>query len=109
MDRKEMLIQADSERPKVLRDPKKLELEASEGMALRAMSETRGWKILLEKFINQRNSLRRFLQTKTTKERDEVHGALTELDELLNFVNGHIRDGQSSWEELEAIKRNGRK
>lgn len=109
MDRKTLLIQADLERPKMPKDPKKLEDEASEGLALKQMTESRGWKLVLEKFIIPRNSTKRFLSTKTTKERDEAFGALAELNELLNFVNGHIKDGEDSWKELEAIKRNGRK
>jgi hypothetical protein len=108
VDRKTLLVQADLERPKLPRDPKKLENEASEGLALKQMIETRGWKILLAEFIEKRNSIQRFLSTKTTKERDEAFGALTELNELLNFVSRHIKDGEDSWKELETIKRNGR-
>ena len=110
MDRKSLLIQEDLGRPKVPKDPKTLENEASEGMALRMMIESRGWKVLLEKFINPRNSLQRFLQTKTIQERHEVHGALSELSALMSFINRHINDGKDSFEELETIKKNnGRK
>jgi hypothetical protein len=107
MDRKTMLVQAETKRPTVTKDLKKLEEEAVEGMALKMMSETKGWKILLERFITPRSSLSRFLQTKTTQERHEVHGSLNELNELMNFLDRHIKDGKTASEQIESIRKGG--
>lgn len=100
-----MLIQADSQRLTMPKDMKKLEEEATEGMALKMMVETKGWKILLERFIKPRSLVGRFLQTKTTQERHEMWGALGELNELMNFVERHIKDGQTASEQIEAIRK----
>ena len=92
----------------MVKDVKKLEEEAIEGLALRQMTETRGWKILLEKFIKPRNSVKRFLLTKTIQERNEAHGALSELDALMSFLEVHIKEGQGADAQLEALKKQGR-
>jgi hypothetical protein len=109
MDRKDMLIQADLQAPKVPKDAKKLDDEAVEGIALKQMSESRGWKVLMEKFIKPRSHISRILQAIDRKGRDEACGAVDELLALTNFVEGHIKDGYSALEQLEAIKKQGRK
>jgi hypothetical protein len=109
MDRKSLLLQEDLKRPVMPQDPKKLEVEADEGLALRMMSDTRGWKLLLEKFIKPRSSVNRILQAKTALDRNEACGAVEELTELMNFVDRHIKDGQTAYEQREAMKKGGSK
>lgn len=105
MDRKSMLIQAEAQVPQMPKDVKKLEEDESEGIALKIMTETRGWRILLEKFMKPRYSLKRFLQSSTTQTRHEVWGALQELDDLMSFIDRHIKDGQSAQEQLKSMRK----
>lgn len=108
MDRKSMLLQAESLKPTMPKDVNKLEEIATEGMAFRMMIETRGWKMLLEKFIKPRSSVNRFLQTKTTQERHEAWGALGELNELMSYIERHIKDGEDAARQVDAIKKGGK-
>jgi hypothetical protein len=105
--RKEILMEAEA--PKVtqydLSRVPKLTADVDEATALSLMKESRGWKVVLNKFIEPRISRDRMLQAHTAQERAEVWGAVGELDELVKFVNGHIKEGQKANEELEALKK----
>jgi len=105
MDRKSLLIQAEATRPVMPTDPKKLEEEATEGMALKNMIEGRGWKYLLQKFIEPRRQVSRILQEKTQISRNEACGAVDELNKLIDFINRHIADGHIALEQIEAAKK----
>lgn len=107
-DRKDMLVQVDLQAPKMPKEAKKLEEESSEGFALKVMTESRGWKILLEKFIKPRSHVNRILAARTTQERHEACGAVAVLQDLTNFVEGHIKEGYSALSELETLRKEGR-
>jgi hypothetical protein len=83
----------------------KLTEEVDEATALSLLKESRGWQIVLNRFIEPRLSRDRILQAKTSQERAEVWGAVGELDELVKFIEGRIKDGQKANEQLEAIKK----
>ena len=105
MDRKSLVMQAQAQAPTVPKDEKTLAKKEDEGMALRAMTETRGWKMLYENFIKTRSSINRFLQTSTTQERHEIFGALSELNDLMSYVQAHITEGDESSKDLAALRK----
>lgn len=93
----------------VLFDEKKLSNMADEAAALAAMKETRGFKILYQKFIEPRTSLERIYAAQGADQQVGTIAAVHELDLLMKFINGSITDGQKANEELETLRKsNGR-
>ena len=106
MERKDLIMQEEPQRPEV--PEAKLAEVVDEGATLIQMMETRGWKLIFSKFIEPRKSLTRILAVTTNNERNEACGAVKELTELMNFINGRIENGQKANVQLETIRK-GRK
>jgi hypothetical protein len=103
-DRKDLLLQGETpEKPVFQRDESSLAEFTDKGTAYSILKESRGWKMLLNEFITPRKSLDRFLKTKTGQERHEVWGALKELDELISFIEGRIKEGNDAAKQLKAL------
>ena len=109
MDRKDLLVREDiPSRPEITAPESNLAEIVDKSSAYVIMTETRGWKRLIEDFINPRISIRRILDAPAGALRNEVCGELKSLDELLKHVSGAIEEGQKAAKQLE-ILRKGRK
>lgn len=106
MDRKDMLLaEAGGFRPpQPKRDVQTLTEVRDEGASYLELVETRGWKLLLKKFLEPRSSVNRILSQPGGRSRDEATAAVAELVELKNYVEGRIKEGLKAHEELKALK-----
>lgn len=109
MDRKDLILPLEVPTRQSIQTPEpRLAEMAEEAAILLMMTETRGWKLLMEKFITPRSALSRILQAQGNRPRDEAIGAVSELTELTRFVDGHIADGKSAAEQLELSRKQRR-
>lgn len=104
ISRAELLM---AEKPKQVDGTVKLRKQADEMYALKATLETRGWKTIIGEYLRTRLTLERFLQTKDAQSRHEVYGALKELQEFVNFIEGKIQDGEKAARLLSEEEYNG--
>lgn len=108
MDRKDLIMQEETPpKPEILVSESKLAELSDEAVALIQMMDTRGWKLLHDKFIEPRSSRNRLLSAKTRLERDEVWSAVNELAELMSWIKGRIDQGQKAIKTLETLKNQG--
>ena len=107
LDRRDLITREDiPSRPEIVAPESNLMENADKGSAYVIMTETRGWKKLVEEFINPRLSIRRVLDAPAGAIRNEVCGELKSLDELLKYVSGAIEEGQKAAKQLELLRKN---
>jgi len=103
MDRKSLLAQVDAQDKPPLDEKKLVEL-VEEAAMLTSLKESRGWKLVYDQYIKSRISIDRYLSTKSRQQRDEVWGAMTDIDGLMKFIDGRITNGEKAAAQLEAIR-----
>jgi len=97
MDRIDLVM---AENPVKTDGSAKLRNSADLMYAIKVTLDSRGWKTIIAPYLENRLNLDRFLQTKNTQERHEIHGALSELQDFINFLNRKIEDGEKAVLEL---------
>lgn len=107
LDRRDLITREDiPSRPEVIVPEANLAEAADKGSAYVIMTETRGFKKLMEEFVNPRLSLRRILDTPAGASRNEICGELKALDDLLKHISGVIEEGQKASKQLETLRKN---
>lgn len=110
MERKEMLLKEAEvpQRPEPEQSEQKLSEIVDEAVSYIQMQESRGWKKLVEKFLEPRSSLNRIISQPGGRSRDEATAAVAELVELTNYIKGRIKEGEKANEALERLKKHRR-
>lgn len=107
LERRDLVTREDiPTRPEATIPESNLAEMADKGSAYIIMQETRGFKKLMEEFINPRLSIRRILDAPAGAVRNEVCGELKALDDLLKYISGMIEEGQKAAKQLESLRKN---
>ena len=107
LDRRDLIAREDiPSRPEIIVPESNLAEMADKGSAYVIMQETRGFKRLVEEFINPRLSIRRVLDAPAGAVRNEVCGELKALDDLLKHISGIVEEGLKASKQLETLRKN---
>lgn len=93
ISRRDLLMSAESMK---MDEETKLKMKVEEMYFLKAVMELKGWKEIVAPYINNKLSMDRFLQTTTAQQRNEVWGALTELNDFVSFLRKKIQEGEAA-------------
>jgi len=108
MDRRDLLLKEPPPKRQELVNEESLARDVDKAAAFEVMASSRGWKMLLEDFINPRISIDILLQKRGPFGHAETRGSVKALRMLLDYINGTIKEGQKAHETLEVLKKRGR-
>lgn len=98
-DRKDLLLNTSEDYRITPEEEVKLRKAAEVGGMYLAMTNSPGWKDLLEKYLNRQISQEKYLEAPTENLAD-IRAAQKSLFDLLQFINKRIDDGEKAFKTL---------